>query len=157
MQSSHSNIFKWFISPHSSWLLRLTGPEAGMLIVASSLSSCCTENPLQAQPLILEMNDSSQMWSMKCSLLVFVYIKPSSCLMSQNPNKLATSSNKLSSLGTLDWCEESRPVQPRRQTDEAGRSFLTVCAQKCNTQCESSSGMSWVLPLHFAGVISTIL
>lgn len=46
-----------------------------MLLVASSPSGCCTENPLQAQLRILEMNDSSQMWSMKWPLLVFVYIK----------------------------------------------------------------------------------
>lgn len=59
----------------SSLLLSLTGPEAGMLLVTSSPSGCCTENPLQALCRILEMNDSSQMWSMKWSLLVFVYIK----------------------------------------------------------------------------------
>lgn len=106
-----SNIFKWFISA----LFSLTGPEAGFLLVASSPSGCCTENPLQAQRRILEMNDSSQMWSMKWSLLVFVYIKPPSCLMSQNPNKLAASSNKLSSLHPLHWCEESCPVRLRRQ------------------------------------------
>lgn len=72
-----------------------------MLLVASSPSGCCMENPLQAQLHILEMNDSSQMWSMKWSLLVFVYIENPSCLMTQNPNKLATSSNKLLSLHTL--------------------------------------------------------
>lgn len=74
--------------------------------------------------------------------------------MSQNPNKLATSSNKLSSLRS---CEESRPVWLRRQTDGAGSSFLTLCAQKCGTQNESSSGMSWIPPVLLTGVISTTL
>lgn len=96
-------------------MLNLTGPEAGMLLVASSPSGRCMENPLQARLHILAMNDSSQMWSMKWSLLVFVYIKPPSCLMTQNPNKLATSSDKLSSLHTLHWCEESCPVRLHRQ------------------------------------------
>lgn len=100
--------------------MSLTGPEAGTLHVASSPSGCCTENPLQARLGVLEMNDSSQMWSMKWSLLVFVYIQPPSCLMTQNPNKLATSSDKLSSLHTLHWCEESHPVRLRRRHMEQG-------------------------------------
>lgn len=86
-----------------------------MFLVASSPSGCWTENPLQTQPCILQMNDSSQMWSMKWSLRVFVYIKLPSCLMIQNRNKLATSSDKLSSLHTLHWCEESCPVRLHRQ------------------------------------------
>lgn len=94
------NMALWFISI-LFWLLGLSGPEAGMLHVASSPSGCCMENPLRAQFSILEMDDSSQMWSIKSSVLVFVYIKSPSCLMSQNPDKLATSSSELSCLHTL--------------------------------------------------------
>lgn len=86
-----------------------------MFSVASSPSGGCMENPLQAQLGVLEMNDSSHMWSMKWSLLVFVYIKPPSCLMIQKPSKLATFPNELSSLRNFHWCDESRPVRPRRR------------------------------------------
>lgn len=98
-------------------------------LVASSPSGCHKENPLQAQLRILEMNDSSQTWSMKWSLLVFVYIKAPSCLMSQNPNKLAASSDKLSSLRKPRWCEESRPVRLHRRHMERGEASWQ-CAPK---------------------------
>lgn len=102
-----SNILRSFTT--SSKLLPLTGTV--IRNVPFSPSGCCMENPLQAQLHILQMNDSSHMWSMKWSLLVFVYIKPPSCLVIQSHNKLATSSNKLSSLLPLLWCEESCPVR----------------------------------------------
>lgn len=81
----------------------------------------------------LGTNDPSQMWSKKRSLLVFVDIKLPSCLMSQNLDKLPTASSKLSSL-----IVRSGPAV--QSTDEAGRRFLTVCAQKCERQ--------WVTEWH---------
>lgn len=92
-------------------LLSLSSPEAGMLLVASTPSGRGTENPLQPGLSIVKMDDSSQMCSMKRALLVFVYIKSPPCLMSQNPNKLATFSSELSFPCTLRWCEESCPVR----------------------------------------------
>lgn len=75
-------------------LLSVSSPEAGTLRVAS-------ENPLQPGLSIVKMDDSSQMCSMKRASLVFVYIKSPPCLMSQNPNKLATFSSELSFPCTL--------------------------------------------------------
>lgn len=117
-----------------------------MFLVASSPSGCCTENPLQTQLCILQMNDSSQMWSMKWSLLVFVYIKLLSCLMIQNPKQICHLLQQIiiSPHAPLLWGVMSGPAAP--STHEAGSSFLTVWAQKCDTQSESSSGMSWVPP-----------
>lgn len=81
-------------------LLSVSSPEAGTLRVASTPSGRGAENPLQPGLSIVKMDDSSQMCSMKRTL-VFVYIKSPPCLMSQNPNKLATFSSDLSFPCTL--------------------------------------------------------
>lgn len=121
--------------------------------------------PSRTQLRFLEGNDSSQMWSMKWSLRVFVYIQPPSCLMTQNPNKLATSSNKLTSLCTLHWCEEfdvrSRLRRhPREQEVASGQyapknvthrvNHRVVCPDPpphwCNQHHTVNTAASWVTP-----------
>lgn len=142
--SDQSNILKWFVSPLFTFAVKShwsRGWNAPCIFFSKLLLH--GESPPGWAP--RSRDDSSQMWSVKWSLLVFVYTKLPSCLMIQNPNKLATSSNKLSSFHTLQWCEESCPVRLHRQHMKAGKSFLTVCPQKCDTQSESRHGMSWVL------------
>ena len=91
-----------------------------------------------------------QMWSMKNSLLVFVYIKGPSCPMSQNPDKLATCSNKLSSLTIMSGLAAS-------STHGAGGGFLTAGEPtRWHTVNHRVARPEWAPP-HLAAVISTTL
>lgn len=124
-----------------SWLLSLSGPATGMFLPLQAASACCCGESLQAQLHCPQMNDSSHMRSMKCS----VYIPaPRTCLMIQSHDKLATSSNKLSS--PPRFLDVRSHVRSMPSTHKTGRSFLRVCTQKCDTWGDSSSGMSWIPP-----------
>lgn len=68
-----SNILKWLMSLKLFSLTSTRGRNAPCSFISSP--RCSTEYPLQARLLVLGMNDSSQMWSVRWSLLVFVYMK----------------------------------------------------------------------------------
>lgn len=103
------------------------------------------ENPLQARLHCPHMSDSSRMRSMRRSVYIPAPAPPPPCLMIQSHDKLATSSNKLSSpLRSLDARSHvpSTPSTHTTHTHQTGRSFLRVCAQKCATWGDSPSGTS---------------
>lgn len=142
----HSNIFKWFISSLFIWAVT-SHCSRGRNVLGSFLSKWRLrgESPPGSAPhsrdewFISDVVNEMVFAGVCLHKTPFMFDDSEPQQISHLPQQIIFTPQAPPTRGVM-----SGPAAT--STREAGRSFLTVCAQKCDTQIESSSGMSWVPP-----------